>query len=200
MHDVLRKCIQNFGQPPRAVSLWDRLSYFHVPKPIWLRLNPADKLTTHFKNLNTLYSEGIVVWGHIIQANVLMYEEGRHNCPGELVYSINDPNRVDPEYLRGVAQELFRLKGTEPSNPELQTIANYLTDEMIRVFGLPVPSSISQSNRCAISTTYFFRKHLPKRRLCKRLLPVVVNRQKPHTATVLPERYWPLELVEWWSN
>lgn len=200
MHDVLRRCIHNFGEPPRAVSLWDRLSYFRVPKPDWLWLNPTDKLVIHFKNLNTLFSEGIVVWGHIIQANSLMFEDGPQDCPGELVYSIDDPDRVDPEYLQGVARQLFRLKGTEPEDPDLQPIANYLTDEMIRVFGLPVPSSISPSIRCRISTTYFVRKHLPKRRLCSSLLPVVVNRRDPHTATVLPERYWPPELVEWWSN
>src|SRR5437868_4401050 len=129
MHDPLRKCIDNFGEPPRAVSLWDRLTYFRVSKPIWLRTNPGDKLMMHFKNLNTLFSEGIVVWGHIIQANSMMWEDGPHNCPGELVYSFDDIDRVDPEYLREVAAELYGLKGTAPSEPDLQPIANYLTDE-----------------------------------------------------------------------
>lgn len=200
MDDLLRKCIHNFGGPPRAVSLWDRISYLRVPKPRWLLLYPGDKLTTHFQNLKTLFSEGIVVWGHVIQANELMFEDGPHSCPGEVVYSIDDSDVVDQEYLQGVAMELYRLKGTKPSDPELLRIADYLTNERIRVFGWPVPSSISPSIRCKISTTYFFRKHLPKRRLCTSLLPVIVNRQEPHTATVLPERYWPRELVEWWCS
>jgi hypothetical protein len=199
MHDVLRKCIDNFGEPPRAMSLWNRLTYCRVPKPDWLRSHPTDKLRTHFENLKTLFSEGVVVWGHIIQANSLMFEKGPYDCPGELVYSIEDSNRVEPEYLERVAKKLFSLKGTKPDDPELQPIADYLTDERIRVFGLPVPSSISPSIRCVISTTYFVRKHLPERRLCAALLPLVVNRQEPYTATVLPERYWPLEFVEWWS-
>jgi hypothetical protein len=155
---------------------------------------------THFKNLDALFSKGIVVWGHIIQANSMMWEDGPHNCPGELVYSFDDIDRVDPDYLREVAAELYGLKGTAPSEPDLQPIANYLTDEYVRVFGLPVPASISPSIRCTISTTFFVRKHLPKRRLCASLLPIVVNRQEPHIATVLPERYWPPELIEWWAN
>lgn len=200
MHELLHECIHNFGEPPRRFSIWDRLSYLNVPKPSWLQLNSADKLTTHFKHLNTLYSEGIVVWGHIVQANQLMFKDGPHSCPADLVYSIDAPILVHPEYLEDVAMELYGLKGTKPSDPELQPIAHHLTDEYTRVFGWPVPSSISPSIRCKTSTTYLFRKHLPKRRLCTSLLPVIVNRQEPHTATVLPERYWPVELVEWWSD
>lgn len=200
MQDAIRECNYNFGEPPREVSFWDRLTYFRVPKPLWLRLNKEDELTTHFQNLNDLFSDGIVVWGHLVQANNLMFEEGNNNCPGEIVYSLDDPSRVDPEYLQQVAHELFQLKGTKPSSPKLQPIANYLTNEMIRVFGLPVPSSISPSIQCKISTTLFVRKHLPKHQLCASLLPVIVSRQKPHVVTTLPERYWPPELLEWWSR
>ncbi len=198
MHDVLQRCRSNFGERPRRFSLWDRFTYFRVPKPVWLIRDPTDKLMTLFRNLESLFSEGTVVWGHIIQANRLMFEHGTTNCPGELVYSIDDATRVEPGDLQEIAHALFRLKGTEPTDPKLQPIAEYLTNELIRVFGLPVPRAISPSIRCLISTTYFFRKHLPMRRLCTPLLPVVVNPNQPHVAMPLPERYWPQELVAWW--
>lgn len=200
MNKAIRKCVNNFDPIGNSDEELLRLTYLRVSKPAWLRSNPTDKLTTHFKNLNSVFANGMVTWGQIIQANVLMFEDGSVDCPGELVYSIDDPERVDPEHLQYVAGELFRLKGTKPSDQELRPIADYLADEIIRVFGLPVPTCISPSISCTISTTIFVRKHLPNRRLCSTLLPVIVNRREPYIATPLPERYWPREFIEWWQQ
>ena len=63
--------------------MWDRLTYWRVPKPLWLRLSPSDNLTTLFRRMKRLFREGVVVWGHLIQANALLYEDGSDNCPGE---------------------------------------------------------------------------------------------------------------------
>ncbi|MCG6157375.1 hypothetical protein [Rubinisphaera margarita] len=199
MSDVLAECVAKLGDPPRRVALWRR-PYLHVSKPAWLRQNPGDKLTTLFDHLPQVYSEGLIVWGHIIQANVLMFKPGADNCPGELVYCLDRTRHVQPKYLQELAHSLFRLKGTRPEDAELAPIADYLTDEYIRVFGLKVPRSISHSVPCRISTTYFVRKHLPQRRLCKPLMPIVVLPEKPHVAMPLPARYWPKELVTWWSE
>jgi hypothetical protein len=163
-------------------------------------VDSSDQLTTLFRHANTLFTEGTVVWGQVIQANELMFEGGNDNCPGEVVYSLKDPQRADPEYLEHVALELYSLKGTEPNNPELAQIAEYLTDETIRVYGLPVPSVVSPLYQCQISTTFFVRKHLPGRRLLASLLPIIVNPRKPHVALPLPERYWPPELLDWWFD
>lgn len=199
MPDVIHECIERFGPAPRHQSLWNKLTYFRIPKPLWLRANPSDGLTTLFDNLPTLFTEGRVVWGHVIQANSLMFEPGVFDCPGELVYSLDDAQRVDPDRLREVADQLYSLKGTEPEDPELASIAEYLTNELIRVFGLPVPRAISPNLRCRISTTFFVRKHLPLRRLCNSLLPIVVYPREPYVAMPLPARYWPQPLVDWWS-
>ena len=160
----------------------------------------SDELTTLFQNLPALFTKGIVVWGHIIQANRLMFEPGIFNCPGELVYSLADPSRVRPERLQQVATRLQELKGSDTQDPELAPIADYLTDEQIRVFGLRVPKKISPQLSCRISTTFFVRKHLPQKRICQMLMPIVVNPESPHVAMPLPARYWPEPLVEWWSE
>jgi len=167
---------------------------------MWLWLSPGDKMATLFRNTNPLFRDGVVVWGHVIQANQLMFQPGSENCPGEVVYSLAESHQVDPDTLAQVARDLFSLKGTHPNHPELNPIANYLTDEMIRVFGLPVPKVISPTLPCQISTTMFFRKHLPRQRLCSSLLPLVVNPSPPFVALPLPERYWPPELLAWWTQ
>ena len=200
MHEVLHKCRANFGQSPRQFSFWDRFTYLNIPKPSWLRANPADDLMTLFTGLQTLYSGGIVVWGHTIQANRQLFEPGNNDHPGELVYSIDNQRDIDPAWLQEVAYALYQLKGTAPVDPAFQSIARYLANELVRVFGLPVPESISPFMRCRISTTLFVRKHLPMRRLCAPFLPIIVSRQKPWIALPLPERYWPQQLVDWWTG
>lgn len=200
MPNPIHECIENFGPAPRRQSRWDRLTYFRVPKPLWLRQRPSDGLNTLFENLPALFTAGTVVWGHIIQANSLLFQPGADDCPGELVYSLTDAQRVDPDYLGQVAHQLFSLKGTEPADPDLAPIAEYLTNEMIRVFGLAVPKTISANLPCRISTTFFVRKHLPLRRLCTPLLPIVVNPVEPYVAMPLPARYWPQSLIDWWSR
>ncbi len=200
MRASLRECTNNYGKAPRPLSLWDHLTYFNIPKPQWLRADPSDRLMILFRNLHALFREGTVVWGHVIQANQLLFEKGTHNHPGEVVYSLADSNRVNPEYLQHVAHQLYLLKGTQPDEPELAPIADYLTNQRIRVFGLTVPSIISPSLRCRISTTLFVRTHLPNRRLCSPLLPIIVNPKEPYVAMPLPKRFWPDDLLEWWSQ
>jgi hypothetical protein len=163
---------------------------------------PGDELKTLFRNFRNLRRNGQVVWGHIIQANSLLFSPGHGDLPAEVVYSLDDSNPIAPDKLGAVAQTLFSLKHTEPKGPELASIADYLTNELIRVFGKPVPSMISGRAKCHISTIYVVRKHLPKPRQClqQSLLPIVVHPQPPHVCLVLPSRYWPDKLVNWWQH
>lgn len=197
MRDLLDECRKAFGTAPREFALWDRLAYFRVAQPAWVHGNPPDDLCLLFDNLELLFSRGIVVWGHVVQANQLLFGSGHHNCPGEVVYSLDDA-RIEPEDLEQIASRLFALKGTEPQDRESRRIADYLTDECQRVFGLSVPGMLSYPFRCEISTTFFARHHLPGRRLCHPLLPLVVSPHQPRLAMPLPAKYWPSELVAWW--
>ena len=195
---MIHECIANFGPAPREFSLWDRWTYLRLPKPPWLYVQPNDKLKAVFQHAPSVWAEGTVVWGHIVQANQLMFRPGPDNCPGEVVYSLDESRSASPKYLGSLADELYDLKGAYVDDPGLAKIANHLANEQTRVFGLPVPPAISPVVRCRISTTIFFRKHLPGRRLCSPLLPLVVNPQPPYIALPLPERYWPTELIDMW--
>ena len=200
MIKFLAACRKNFGKAPRSFSFWKRLTYLRIPKPLWLRANPSDKLKTLFDHVDDLYSNGVVVWAHVVQANQLMFQAGSENCPGEVVYSLLDPRSIELETLQDVAQSLFSLKGTSPDDPNLFSIADYLTNERIRVFGLDVPSTISPQIPFKISTTFFVRKHLPGGKLSTPILPVIVSKNKPHVVLPLPQKYWPDELIDWWAR
>lgn len=195
---TLQTCRNNLGAASKQSPSPEDQAYLNINKPQWLLEDPADKLNQHFNHVNHVLRSGNVIWGHIIQVNRLLFEDGPDNHPGEIVYSLDDPETVDPNELMDVANKLFALKGTEPDDPDLAPIAEYLTDQYIRVFGLPVPKSISPNINCFISTTVFFRKHLPAQRVICPLFPILINNQSPYIATPLPEKFWPGDFKEQW--
>lgn len=197
MDSLLEECRRKFGPPPRNFSFWEWNGYLKAGKPIWC--DTSDDLLQFFQGQRKLMEGGGVLWGHLIQANRLMFSPGMFSCPGEVVYCLDRgaPN-VLPE-LSTVARDIGSLKGTRPSDPALNTIANYLTDERIRVFGLDVPEILSPDIRCAISTVFFTRKHLPDGVLRNPFFPIVVSPQRPRLAAVVPSRYWPQQLIGSWK-
>lgn len=198
MNTLLNHCKKVLGPPPRKLPF--ERSYLQLHRPDWLMhpQNKDDRLNLIFDNLGTVLQRGIVAWGQIVQANTLMFEPGDQDCPGELLYSSSHPGSVDLNELQDVAQRLYALKGTSPKSDDLRSIADYLTAELVRVYGLEVPSSVSPDFRCGISTTFFARKHLPGGLLTQPILPILVNPKPPHVALPVPAKAWPRELIDWW--
>ena len=143
MHNTIFECIESFGDQPRTFSLWDQLTYLRVSKPAWLKDDPNDRLVTLFTHRKSLLANGIVTWGYVVQANANLAKKRSGDCPGEIVYSLDDVNQIDPPDLQRVARELSKLKGTEPTDDGCARIAAHLTNEMTRVYGLKVPRSLS---------------------------------------------------------
>jgi hypothetical protein len=151
-----------------------------------------------FRERKRILRDGIVVWGAVIQANRMIFTPGPRDVPGEVVYCPDLSRKVNVGVLSAVAGRLFSLKGTTPDDQNLNGIANYLANERIRVFGLPVPHSVSPELPCMISTIFFRRTHLPNRVLSSKMLPIILLPKAPRLAMVLPSKYWPDELVAAW--
>lgn len=186
------------GEPPRRWSWWERVSYLHLRRPFWVWVDEDEDLNQLFSALPDIVDNGDVVWGHVVQANANLFEPGKSDHPGEVVFSPHAPGGGDPELLADVAARLFDLKNTEPGDPKLATIAAHLTNEMTRLFGSPVPAKLCGDSPTYLSTTFFARKHLPGRVLHQQLLPLLVSRADPYHAMPLPARYWAPDFVQWW--
>ena len=196
MQEILDHCKRAMGSAPRWL-IRDRFSYLRVQRPDWMREMPDDRMKILFANYGRAFTRGTIVWGHVVQANnILFSNETDFDAPGEVVYSLTDTSPAIPLFLEKIARQLFSLKGTAPRDPQLQPIAAYLTDEMIRVFGLSVPKSISPKAECRISTTYFVRKHLPERRIMTPLMPLCVLPHEPFVAMPVPFKYWPPDWLD----
>ncbi|ODA32765.1 hypothetical protein A6X21_20760 [Planctopirus hydrillae] len=188
------------GLSPRRFSLWNRWTYLHVPPPDWLRERPADELKTYFRWLPRTFRYGKVVMGCVIQANQYAWEKESFDVPGEVVYSLMDAEWVTDDDLLEVAKRLFKLKGASPQKSDSKEIADYLTNQRIRVFGLPVPREIYPRYHFQISTIMFVRKHMPEQRICSKVLPLIVYPNEPYVATIVPMKYWPEDYIKQWTN
>ncbi len=193
MSDILRQCRENFGPPPRRFSWYRRTTDLYVACPPWAWFG-QDDLHVFFKHRDHLLTEGVIVWGHIVQANMLMFHRepgttGGPDCPGEVVYCPDPDSDIGPEELGGIARPLFALKGTEQEDPELQFFSDYLANERVRVYGRPVPSSLSDGHSCLVSTVVFSRHHLPGQHLRRSYFPLLLSPGAPRVAMPLPSRY-----------
>ena len=204
-HRWLMECRSKFGDSPRDFD--PSTEQMLLVNPPWVtKLRFGDALAKLVQNstLRRLFRTGDVVWGHIIQANVELFSPApsvdsyTYDRPGELVFSLGTRGAATPEQLEHVASELGGLKCVDELDDELQSWADYLNAETVRVVGRQVPARISDSAACFVSTTLFRRSHLPEGVLHQPLLPIVVAPQQPYFAMPLPQAFWPRSLVDWW--
>jgi len=168
-------------------------AYVQVQPPPWVA---ADELRQLFDDYPKLLQQGRVVWAHLIQANNSLFEPGPNDSPAEILY---DPHgRLQPAELAPLAHRLYLLKNTKPADPEEARIAEHLTGEMTRAFGMPVPRTISGAGLLE-STLLIIRKHLPNRRLAAGYFPILISDACKGSAMILPSRWWPRALAEQWG-
>jgi hypothetical protein len=191
----LQICQRNFANISKQWRWFERTNYLEIETPGWAR---KDRLQIFFKNQKRLFAEGKLVWAHIVQANTLLFSPGRDGCPALVVYAAIDRPDLDPAILSAIASKVFDLKGTQPTDPNLLKVADCLTDECSRPFGLFLPSSFALNIPCEITTIYVDRKHLPNGYLSKGIFPMIVSDRDPKIATILPSLYWPPATIDWW--
>jgi len=199
MQTLLEIARRNFGPPGvRSFSWYQKAFYLSISKPSWC--DSDDKLFATFQNHRQLLAKGVVVWAHIVQANVLLFQAGRENCPASVVFSPNPALQVEPGDLGKVAHALYELKGTSPTEAELKEFADNITDEVTRTFGLRVPKCVSPHMELYQASTFVTRKHLPNRILSLPFFPLLVAPRPPYYNIPLPSRFWPQPLVDHWCR
>jgi hypothetical protein len=102
--------------------------------------------------------------------------------------------------LTDLAQRLASLKGTEPADPSLRRIADFLANESSRPFGIEVPDAFSSVRQCIFTSILLDPLHLPGRKLASPILPLIIDPKDPRKAMILPYQFWPSQLVERWTK
>ena len=166
----------------------DQRDYPKITAPYWLGSDPLVKL---FQSYPSLLAQGRLVWAHMVQANMGIFDSGDSGLPGEVVY---DPQGIlSPQELAPIAQTLFGLRrreaeldASDPEHAQVLAIAKHLNAETTRAFGMAVPRQLSVEP-LQLSTVFFERKHLPDGKLVLPYFPILISDKHPGCAMVLPE-------------
>lgn len=192
---LITKLRESFGQ--RQQRMTERsLAALLRAAPAWM--NNSDGLMEIFRQQRLLLAEGEIVWGALVQANTLLFQPGPSDHPAMLVYSLDRYFDARPAELRMIGSKVFALKGTEPDDPALNSLARLITDEVERSMGLRLPRVFSPQE--LLSATFMvFREHVPNGVLSCGLFPILVH---PSTQAVLivPFEFWPTELTILWRD
>lgn len=173
-----------------------------LPRPSWL--DEKDGLRFIYTEQDLLLSQGIICYGSIVQANTILFKSfPPFNCPATLVYSENSEIEENPYILHDIANEIFSYKDM-PSDEvpiELRELVRVITDELDRsAFRGTLSDADGNKINIGFTSLMIFRKHLPKKKICGSMLPLIVAPEKCNSIIVLPEEYWSENFKQAWIN
>ena len=203
MGEVIRRCRQRLGSPPRELQREERQSFLLRPSFLMriLLLLHGDKLRITLRDQHLLRDGGRVVWGFVVQANNLLFDPvNRQVLPANIIYSPDEYFDDCVPVLQGTAQELFQLKGTSPADKELERFAHAITDELVRTMRLALPRSLCENREAYFTSCLIQPSHLPAGHLASEFFPLLICPEETEAVMVLPAAYWPEELHETWGE
>jgi hypothetical protein len=142
-----------------------------------------------------------VFWGHLVQANNMLFDpDNLHTLPANVIYS-TDPffdGRVS--ILASIGKGLFAQKGSSRADRELREFIRVITDERERILRRELPRGYC-GGRCVYFASCFIQPgHLPDGYVARPAFPLLVNVEETEAVMILPSRFWPPELVSSWRG
>jgi len=196
MPNLIDQIRQRIGPAPRRIPA-DLRPYLFTRPQIWAVMH-KDKLLDYYRHQEFLVREGTVVWGAVVQANMLAYSVGPADVPSTIIYSLDNTFDDHPEGLVDIASRLRDLRGGKWDNQEEQSYGDMLAIEKDRAMGIAIPRTIAGARPIRSTTIMWRRKHLPSGVLKGTHFPVLVH-PSCNTALVVPSNVWPAEFAESWK-
>ncbi|WP_394842036.1 hypothetical protein LZC95_33785 [Pendulispora brunnea] len=190
MSRLLEATRKRFGAAPRSLSL-------RVGAPTWLGEN--DALATAHRQYPRLLSEGHIVLGYVVMANVAMFRLGPDSLPGFVLHPRDPALVVELDELERAGEAIAAIRDLEPVDKDLDQLASLLRAGHERFFSLPVPPALTQGRPLFVSSALLYRAHLPIPRLVAKLLPMLVCKGLKEVAP-LPASCWAPDLLDAWND
>lgn len=187
------------GKIPRKFDFWTKHVYLKTFASSTLK-NHRPELMVIYDNWRLLLEHGKVALAVVVQANIRLFEEGRHNHPANVVYSAQpDAERRLPE-LFAIVEQLGYLKNQDfLLNEDEEYFSGLVADEMKSAFDVPLPKSLNRGVEAYFTTLMIHRKHLPTNRLSQFFFPVLIH---PDTdaSMIVPSRFWSEDILALWRR
>jgi Zn-dependent protease with chaperone function len=182
---------------PRSFSVINKI-YNRIRPPSWMKKNSP--LQCIYKDQNLLLTQGRIVWGQVIQANTLLFEDRSEDCPAAILFTMDPSIDEDPEKLQDIAKTLYSLKDGESDNEELNKVVQVITDEYTTWMNHHVSAAATGTIDVFYSTIMVHRKHLPLNYLKSGWFPLLIHPTKTKCAMILPSKYWDPRMAEIWCR
>lgn len=165
--------------------------------PKWM--NQSDSMFSVFTNKLSMLQNGEIVYANIVQANEFLFRRfPNKDYPAQIVYSKDQYFYNNPKELYDIARSIYNLKfqPDEACPKEFKEVMSDVKREYASERVLYFESN-GYKHQYNIIPTMFFRKLLPKRKICGNILPVLTI---PETKQVLilPKKYWTKEFKNAW--
>ena len=172
---------------------------FRMKAPAWIKLS-GSKLKNIYSDNELLRTEGKIVWGHIIQANSLLFDpSAKENCPAAALYSLDPYYDGNLEELEVIAGSLFDLKG-EKTSRSLQKFSDILADERTIQMKLKIPHELTGGRDVFYTSIMVQRNQLPVPFLAASAFPLLVHERKTKSTMILPAKYWSQDMIGYWMT
>lgn len=202
--------IQSYGFDPKEMIDTLRKNYdvfgdFEKDKliiPDWISQNkeePEVKELIKLYDDTTILTKGNIVYGCMVQAFYELFEDyllgNEIALPADFIYSTDSYYDENPYELYYLAKKVYDYKNANILPAEIKEVSNYLTKSTNIEFNLKVPSTLTDGRDVFITSMMVQRNHIPLMKLQGKLYPILVNPSETITTTIVPKRYWPLEMV-----
>lgn len=193
MSVVLEAIRARIGPPPRNVPPQDRAIFMPRP-PVWLRRR--DPLRLYYRSQEMLLTEGVVVWGAFVHADLHAFEPGPCDVPGLVIHPTDPRITIDPDELAAIAQDYYDFRKADITEGNRDFIASMITAP-IRILDEEVPASIAKRLPLRATSTMIRRAFLPAGILAESCVPLLIH---PRTKFVMivPSRAWPVDFAKSW--
>lgn len=161
-----------------------------IVKQKWmiLPLDPYYKAT--YRDSKELFKKGKIAIASIVQANNMIYRDGKVNCPAVVVYSEDTYYDENPRELEKIAEYLFNIKGEKVEDKDIQFIADNLAEEKTPIFNYELEGKYTNNRKVFLTYILVHREHLNNKALNLKFIPIIVNREITEATAIVPINYW----------
>ncbi|WP_020470388.1 hypothetical protein [Zavarzinella formosa] len=194
-------CRELIGPTPRSLDgrEADACRLELSPDLAALLTQSKDQLLRIIADQKALRDRGQVVWGHLVQANKILFEpDNTLTLPANVVYSLDPYFDGRVAQLATIARGLFARKGSVPGERELREFVRVITDERERIMRRELPRTYCGGHSVYFTSCFIQPGHLPGNCLLQSAFPMLVNYKETEAVMLLPSRFWPKPLVSQW--
>lgn len=192
---MIRSARLRFGEAPRKFEGSDK---YLRPQKSFLSIGMNQGHKAAHECFRPLLERGRVVWGSLVVARNDLFNKGGDDGRVVVTYCPHLHLHDNLDGLVNVSQTIMERR----DNGSLAEVEIDLKEEVENNnswFGpRHLPKLITSDEGIRVSSVMVVRKHLPQSRLVAGCFPILTNPEIDAVA-ILPERYWPQEIKDYWS-